>query len=310
MEIHRFELNRDLARLENHLRACYDESHRMTSWLPQRLNDLLFRIDPQHSCRPDFIPSRDYIFICEENNNIRACILPDNDAIYVSIRRGFDYLFPEILTYAQTHCRALFHPDKNGQILFLVVTHDSLTARTAELARRGYVKQAEQDYDNFILPMKFSGEITLPPGFHLVYGESIPNEYAKSAACNLGFHPENEDCSHYQVNMYGYRGRKDATMYSDSFECLVTASDGDICSYSFCYVDKLSSTAFIEPVSTRQKYRRMGIGSAMMAGIALRCRDLGIEKCYVNSYDWRRKFYNAAGFTTEDSIGFWTRPLP
>lgn len=27
--------------------------------------------------------------------------------------------------------------------------------------------------------------------------------------------------------------------------------------------------------------------------------------CCVNSYDWRRKVYNAAGFETEDSIGFW-----
>ena len=34
-------------------------------------------------------------------------------------------------------------------------------------------------------------------------------------------------------------------------------------------------------------------------------KEKGIEKCYVNSFGWRRKFYNAAGFTTEDSIGFW-----
>ena len=43
----------------------------------------------------------------------------------------------------------------------------------------------------------------------------------------------------------------------------------------------------------------------MMHGVILRCKEMGIEKCYVNSFGWRRKFYNAAGFETEDSIGFW-----
>ena len=38
-------------------------------------------------------------------------------------------------------------------------------------------------------------------------------------------------------------------------------------------------------------------------------KEKGIEKCYVNSYDWRRKFYNAAGFITEDSIGFWHKTI-
>ena len=68
-------------------------------------------------------------------------------------------------------------------------------------------------------------------------------------------------------------------------------------------------TALIEPVSTREKYRHKGIGKAMMHGGMIKCRELGIEKCYVNSYDWRRKFYNAAGFTTEHSIGFYHKRL-
>jgi hypothetical protein len=47
----------------------------------------------------------------------------------------------------------------------------------------------------------------------------------------------------------------------------------------------------------------------MMHGAILRCREKGVEKCYVNSFGWRRKFYNAAGFSTEDSIGFWHKIL-
>ena len=43
--------------------------------------------------------------------------------------------------------------------------------------------------------------------------------------------------------------------------------------------------------------------------VLLKCRKLGIEKCYVNSYDMQRKFYNAAGFTTEDSIGYYHKKI-
>ena len=74
-------------------------------------------------------------------------------------------------------------------------------------------------------------------------------------------------------------------------------------------MDTVTKNALIEPVSTREKYRHKGIGTALMHGAILKCREKGVEKCYVNSYDWRREFYNAAGFVTEDSIGFWHKEL-
>ncbi len=44
-------------------------------------------------------------------------------------------------------------------------------------------------------------------------------------------------------------------------------------------------------------------------GVMLRCKKVGIEKCYVNFFGWRRKFYNAAGFITEDTVGFYHKIL-
>ena len=43
--------------------------------------------------------------------------------------------------------------------------------------------------------------------------------------------------------------------------------------------------------------------------IMIKCKELGIEKCYVNSYDWRRKFYNSVGFITEDTIGIYHKKI-
>lgn len=47
----------------------------------------------------------------------------------------------------------------------------------------------------------------------------------------------------------------------------------------------------------------------MMYGIINKCKEVGIERVYVNSYDWRREVYNSAGFITEDSIGFWFKKI-
>ena len=113
--------------------------------------------------------------------------------------------------------------------------------------------------------------------------------------------------------MHPYNTRKQSSMYEDSFECMVIDENAternDVCSYCFVYVDKESKTAFVEPVSTREKYRHKGIGTAMMHGVMLKCKELGIEKCYVNSYDWRRNFYNASGFKTEDVLGYYHKKI-
>ena len=68
--------------------------------------------------------------------------------------------------------------------------------------------------------------------------------------------------------MNSYNSRKKSSMYPDSFECIVidknTQEENDVCAYCFVYVDKQSNTALIEPVSTREKYQRKGIGKAML----------------------------------------------
>lgn len=231
MQIKRFQPDKDLQKLEAYLRNQYFWNKNMTSWLPERLHDLIYRMSAQEADGGREM-SMDHIFLWEE------------------------------------------------------------------------------DFDNCVYPLETSVSADLPEGFKLLYGEEYADEEKKWSACSLGFHPELE-APGYRTGMHPYISRKNSSMYQDSFECIVveenSREENDVCAYCFVYVDKRSKTALIEPVSTREKYRRKGIGTAMMHGVMLRCREKGIEKCYVNSFGWRRQFYNAAGFSTEDSIGFWYR---
>lgn len=311
MKIKKFDIENDLINLEEFLRNQYLENKNMTSWLPERLHDLIYRMDTQYTDagKPK---SSEYIFLWEDNNEIVACILPDGDAIYMSIKNGYEDLFESIVSYAEENCKPLFEKDADGSIDFLVIANDSLKYRKEFLEKNGYSRQQEEDYDNYVYPQNTDVSIDLPKGYKLVYGDEYTDEDNKWSACNLGFHPDLED-SNYRNDMGAYNSRKQSSMYKDSFECMIidenSTERNDVCSYCFVYVDKKSKTAFVEPVSTREKYRHKGIGTAMMHGVMLKCKELGIEKCYVNSYDWRRKFYNAAGFITEDTIGFYHKKI-
>lgn len=311
MDIKRFDVKKDFLRLEGYLRARYSETHNMTSWLTERLHDLIYRMDVQYTdC--GMKKSADYIFMWEESGDIIGCILPDGDAVYMSIKTGYEDIFPEMLSFAEENCIPLFEKGSDGKRDFLVIANDSLEYRREVLLKKGYSRQAEEDYDNYVCPQNADVSVELPDGYRLVYGEDYPDEVKKWSALNLGFHPELE-APGYRNGMSAYDSRKRSSLYRDSFECLIidknSCEDNNICSYCFVYVDILSKTALIEPVSTREKYRHKGLGTALMHGAVYRCREKGVKKCYVNSYDWRRKFYNAAGFITEDSIGFWHKNI-
>ena len=76
MKIKKFSLSEDLNDLEEYLREQYIENRNMTSWLPERLHDLIFRMTAQElgKGKPK---SYDYIYLWEEDDKIVACILPD-----------------------------------------------------------------------------------------------------------------------------------------------------------------------------------------------------------------------------------------
>ena len=311
MQITKFDINKDLNRLEDFLRNQYYENKNMTSWLPERLHDGIYRMDTQLVDKGKE-KSSDYYFLWEENDEIVGCVLTDTDTVHIFIKNGYEELYEDMVKYAEENCRPLFEINEDGTIDFCVILHDSLKSRVEVLKRLGYEKQDGEDYDNFVYPQELDVSINLPVGFKLVYGDEYTNEVNKWSACNMGFHPELESPD-YKNGMNPYESRKRSSMYKDSFESLVidenSTEGNDVCSYSFVYVDQKTKTAFVEPVSTREKYRRKGIGNAMMHGIMIKCKELGVEKCYVNSYDWRRKFYNSAGFITEDSIGFWIKKI-
>ncbi len=311
MHIRHFQIDADLGRLEAYLRERYDEGHTAVSWLPERLHDLLYRISAQETGEGRE-RSMDHIYLWEEESEIIACILPDGENIYVSVKSGFENVFPSLVAFSEKNCLPLFPAAEDGGVKFWFAVSDSLLQAQKTLADLGYRKYPEEEHMNCIYPLKKEVSPELPEGFRFLYGEDYPHEANKWSALCMGFHPDRDNPG-YTADMGPYIGRKRSSLYPDSFECIVTdenaAEKNNVCAYCFVYIDRQTKTALIEPVSTREKYRHKGFGTAILHGTVQRCKSLGMEKCYVDSFGWRKDFYTAAGFATEDSIGFWYKTL-
>lgn len=311
MQIKKFNVERDYVRVRDFLTECYLENHNMECWLPARYEDLIFRVDTLYRDERGKLASQDFIYIWEDNGEIVAVIIPDGDSFNTCIKSGYEYLFTEMLDLGEIELQPLFDVDDNGEIDFVVVSHDSLTYQREELLRRGYFRQIDGDCDNYLNPQDMDVEIILPEGFKQVYGYDILDN-KKAKACHYGFKPEDDDGileGSFREGALAYQGRKKSLFFNDSFESLVVTNDGDICTYCFCYVDKITNTAFIEPVCTRRQYRNMGLCRAMLYGVIIKLKEMGIDAAYINSYAWRRKVYNSIGFETIDTISFWSKKL-
>lgn len=311
MNIKKFNKDQDYARVISFLTNQYKDNKNMVSWLPERFDDLIFRIDTLYHDERGLEKSSDYIYLFEDNNEIVGIVVPDGDSFNSCIKKGYENIFSQMLDLSEKELLPLFEKEKDGSINFLVVSHDSLEYQAEELKKRGYTRDEAGDFDNVQHPFETNYEINLPDGFKQVYGENL-DDNMKAKACHYGFHPADDDgilTGTFREGALAYQGRKNSQFYKDSFESLIVTDDGDICTYCFCYVNKNTSTAFIEPVCTREKYRMKGLAKQMLYGVINRLKEMNIENCYINSYDWRKKVYNSAGFETEDSIGFWHKKI-
>ena len=303
--IKQFNFKRDYEKCIQFLTDCYQENKNMSCWLPQRFDDFVFRIGNMERHKK----SIEFIYLFEEEGKIVGLIAPDGETFNSCIKNGYEHIFGQMVDFAEKNLIPILKENEDGTYDFYVVSHDSMTYQAKELEKRGYTKEKEEDYDNVQHLLENEYKITLPKGFHQSYGTEF-SDGIKIQACHYGFHSE------FDTGMLtpaedtaAYDARKKSKYFKDSFESLIVTDDGDICCYCFCYADKKTRTGFIEPVSTRGKYRRKGFCRQMLNGVMIRLKEMGIENCYINSYDWRRNVYTHCGFKTEDSIGYWRKKI-
>ena len=329
--VKKYNHKKDYDRVMDFLRELYLDKGRQKGWLPQRFEDMEYRVNTLfmeggavnwHSC----------IRLWEEGGNLVGVAVGEDEAnLFPCIKAGYEALFIKMLDWKERMLKdknlslpKASIPDKplpqdnilkpnqdllpeKAFILTVAVT-DEQGDNIAELRKRGYCLHKELTY---LKAQTVTGnrKVLLPEGYKIITGnetQDAENVIKKYRAVHLGFHPDDEDNpTDKTVRAVSFWIREKAPLFDYKYEVMTQNADGEICSYMYTWVDKKTGTAYIEPLSTRIAHRRKGLAKAMInATINILAKDK-IKKCYVNPYnDERNAIYAACGFKTEN-IEYW-----
>ena len=102
----------------------------------------------------------------------------------------------------------------------------------------------------------------------------------------------------------GRRKMRSAPNWKPELNIITVAPDGDYASYCGMWYLPEKKTAIVEPVATDPKYRRMGLGKAVVLEGIRRCAERGAKVAIVGS---QQQFYLNIGFNKWFAFKQWKK---
>ena len=212
---------------------------------------------------------------------------------HMHVRPGYEALLPELLAWAEKELCKI----KRGRRSLQFWITDKEPAKRELLQANGYkLKRTDKnmifDYKNAFV------ERTLPEGFTLIDGTGM--DYAKLHACywkgfDHGPRPSKDVDGRYQM----YSGpRADLSLTT-----IVVAPNGEYACALGMWYDERNHYAYLEPLATVPKYRRMGLATVALTEAMKKTKALGARYCFGGS----REFYTAIGFEAIGNSEFWKK---
>ena len=97
MQVKKFKVNKDDDRVIEFLRDYYNENKNISSCLPQRFDDLIFRVDTLYKNERGLKAFQDYTYIFENNNKIVRLVVLNCDSFNSCIKTGYEKIFNDML---------------------------------------------------------------------------------------------------------------------------------------------------------------------------------------------------------------------
>jgi ribosomal protein S18 acetylase RimI-like enzyme len=170
------------------------------------------------------------------------------------------------------------------------------------LASQGYQKESghyvfrEKD-----LSSRQNELVILPPGFSI--------QHIKTSEDLAKFHHGTQQVFNFPDNPDVYQILRQAPSFRTELDLIVLSPDGEIASFGTVWFDQPRSLAEFEPVGTVPEFRKMGLGSAVIAEACNRLRKLGCQKVTVMSWSdsiEANRLYEHAGFQPKIMKNYWT----
>jgi GNAT superfamily N-acetyltransferase len=217
---------------------------------------------------------------------VKLVVLPDHR----------DLMIP-MLDWVETHFIQKEMADKQ----LTIETIESNPFFEQLLGVRGYEKDAgyyifrEKDL------VETSNEpVVLPTGFQIKHIET-PEDLKQ-------FHRGTELVFSFCDNRNVYQILRQAPSFVPELDVIILSPTGEIASFGSAWFDKDLGLAEFEPVGTVSKFRKIGLGSALIAETCNRLRGLGCRKTTVMSWSESKganKLYRGAGFLPRGKKNYW-----
>lgn len=144
----------------------------------------------------------------------------------------------------------------------------------------------------------------LPGGFRIADANEVSLEKRVVAHAHA-FHSDDPENAEWNMQRESaYRSLRTAPDYRPKLDLAAVDADGEIASFATVWYDEQNQIGILEPVGTIPKYRRLGLGKAVIYAGADRIKALGARKLYVGS---DQQFYRAIGFSVAFQKVIWHR---
>lgn len=197
----------------------------------------------------------------------------------------------EMLAYAEANLQG--RSSQDGRPYLCAYVNDNDPDFLALVQARGYEKYpaANRPLYRFDIPNPFPA-IPLAEGFRLT---SLAEEcdWAKVHQVLWRGFDHGEDVPMNETEFEDRRKMFDTPKARRDLKIAVVAPNGEFASFCGMFFDEAGRFAYVEPVATDPRYRRLGLGRAAVLEGIRRCGALGATVAYVGS---DQPFYQSMGF--------------
>lgn len=209
----------------------------------------------------------------------------------------------EMISIAETQFAAT-QTDGSQELVIWVNQYDQ--QRQDLLSRRGYVKQAEPEYQRHRNMDKPITENPLPDGYSLKTINSEEDLPARAWVSWKAFHSGEPDENYY--GWQWYKNIQKAPLYRSDLDLVAVAPNGEYAAFVTVWYDEATQTATLDPVGTHPDYQRKGLAKALIAEGLRRVKTLGATLCAVGSFSEEAgALYASMGFNDYELCEPWMK---
>ncbi len=223
-----------------------------------------------------------------------ACYETSLGECLISVNHEYRSLMPDMLEYAEQELSLV----KEGKSSLTVWTTDQEYEKNQLLELKGYKRVNTIAVKTYNYQNEFP-EVECPDGFTVISLED-ENDIKKINACLWkGFDHEGEPDDDLDCRLLMQSGPN----FSKALTTVIKASDGEYACFAGMWLNENNQYAYLEPLATIPKYRKMGLGKLALVEGMKKTKALGATYCFGGS----NEFYTRIGFETIAQRELWVK---